>query len=447
MLVLLAARRQRAAWTVAGAPGAPAVRRSAVAAVGVRAVPCALPPAPPVPLVPLVVGVPRETALGEARVALAPDAVRRLARTGVDVLVERGAGEGAFFSDDAFEAAGARLGTRAEALGASVVATVRGLADADLGALAPVAVVVGMLRPLDEPEAAARLAEAGATAIAMELVPRTSRAQKMDALSAMSTVAGYRAALLAAERLPKFFPLLTTAAGTVRPARVLVLGAGVAGLQALATARRLGAVTAAYDVRAAAREQVESVGARFVELDLGAGDAEDARGYARALDADEQARQVEALAAHVAEHDVLVTTALIPGRPAPVLVTRAGVEAMRPGSVIVDLAAPNGGNCALTQPGEETTHAGVLILGPLDLASEMPLHASEMYARTVAALVQEFAGEDGTFRLDLDDEILSEAVVAHGGAVVNERVRALLAPAAPLADADRQPDAGQPASP
>ena len=262
----------------------------------------------------------------------------------------------------------------------------------------------------------------------MELVPRISRAQKMDALSAMSTVAGYRAVLLAAERLPKFFPLLTTAAGTVRPARVLVLGAGVARLQALATARRLGAVTAAYDVRAAAREQVESVGAAFVELDLDAGDAEDAGGYARALGADDQARQVEALAAHVAEHDVVITTALIPGRPAPRLVAAGGVEAMRPGSVVVDLAAPNGGNCALTEPGGEVVHAGVTVLGPLDLAADMPLHASEMYARTVAALVQEFVADDGTFAVDLDDEILSSAVVAHGGAVVNERVRARLDP-------------------
>lgn len=377
---------------------------------------------------PLTVGVPRETAAGERRVALSPDAVKRLGRGGVEVAVEGGAGEGAFLPDDAYEAAGARIVPRAEALAAPLVATVRGVDDAD--ALAPGAVVVGLLRPLDAPEAAARLAERGVTAIAMELVPRTTRAQKMDALSAMSTVAGYRAALVAAERLPKFFPLLTTAAGTVRPARVLVLGAGVAGLQALATARRLGAVTAAYDVRAAAREQVESVGASFVELDLGGADAEDAGGYARALDADQQARQVEALADHVADHDVVITTALVPGRPAPLLVTRGGVERMRPGSVVVDLAAHNGGNCAVTEPGGVAVHAGVTVLGPLDLAADMPLHASEMYARTVAALVQEFAADDGTFAVNLDDEILSSAVVAHGGAVVNDRVRALL-PAAP----------------
>ncbi len=377
---------------------------------------------------PLTIGVPRETSPGETRVALSPDAVKRLKRGDVEVIVERGAGETAFLTDAAFEAAGARVAPRAEALAADLVATVRGLPDADLGALADGAVVVGLLSPLDDPEGVARLAERGATAIAMELVPRITRAQKMDALSAMSTVAGYRAVLLAAQRLPAFFPLLTTAAGTVRPARVLVLGAGVAGLQALATARRLGAVTSAYDVREAAREQVESVGAAFVTLDLDTAGAEDAGGYAKALDADQQARQVEALAAHVAENTVVITTALIPGRPAPVLLTEAGVEGMKPGSVIVDLAAPNGGNCALTQPGEEVTHAGVTILGPLDLAAGMPLHASEMYARTVAALVQEFLTDEGTFWIDLDDEILSGAVVAHGGAVVHERVRSLLTP-------------------
>lgn len=376
----------------------------------------------------LRVGVPRETAPGEARVALSPDAVRRLARAAIEVVVERGAGESAYLTDEAFANAGATLGSRAEALGAPLVATVRGLADADLGALADGAVVIGLMRPLDQPESFGPIAERSATAIAMELVPRTTRAQKMDALSAMSTVAGYRAALLAATHLPKFFPLLTTAAGTVRPAKVLVLGAGVAGLQALATARRLGAVTAAYDVRAAAREQVESVGAAFIELDLGADDAEDARGYAKALADDDQARQIAALAEQVAEYDVVITTALIPGRPAPLLISDAGVEAMRPGSVIIDLAAPNGGNCSVTRPGAPHRHGDVTVLGPLDLAAEMPLHASEMYARTVAALIQEFHA-DGMFRIDLDDEILQSAVVTHGGAVVNERVAALLSPA------------------
>ncbi|MDX1439989.1 MAG: NAD(P) transhydrogenase subunit alpha, partial [Rubricoccaceae bacterium] len=266
-----------------------------------------------------------------------------------------------------------------------------------------------------------RLAGSGITAIAMELVPRITRAQKMDALSAMSTVAGYKAVLMAADTLPKFFPLLTTAAGTVRPAKVLILGAGVAGLQALATARRLGAVTAAYDIRPAAREQVESVGAQFIELELDTADSEDKGGYAKALAEDKQKRQIELLAKHIAEHDVVITTALIPGRPAPLLITRQGVEGMKPGSVIVDLAAPNGGNCELTKAGENITHQGVQILGPLNLPSGMPLHASQMYARTVAALIMEYLGEDG-FALNFDDEIVQGSVVTRGGEVTNERV-------------------------
>ena len=374
----------------------------------------------------MTLGVPRETAPDERRVALTPDAIRRLARAEVEVVVERGAGATAFVSDAAMEAAGARLGDRTEALGADVVATVKGLPPEDVAQVREGAVVLGLLRPLDAPEALAPLAERGATAVAMELVPRISRAQKMDALSAMSTVAGYRAVLLAAERLPKFFPLLTTAAGTVRPAKVLVLGAGVAGLQALATARRLGAVTSAYDVRAAAREQVESVGADFVELDLGAGDAEDAGGYAKALTEDQLVRQRAQLADLVASVDVVITTALIPGRPAPLLLTEDAVAAMPPGSVIVDLAAPNGGNCAATVPGETTEVSGVSILAPLDLAAEMPLHASDMYGRTVAALVLDFLTDDGAFRVDLEDEILAGAVVTHGGAVVHPRVLSLL---------------------
>jgi NAD(P) transhydrogenase subunit alpha len=377
---------------------------------------------------PFTIGVPREAAPGETRVALTPDVAQRLIKKGCAVLVERGAGETAFFPDAAYEAAGCALGDRAAALGADLVATVQGVLGDDQQGLREGVVVVGLLRPLDDPALAGQLAERGVTAIAMELMPRTTRAQRMDVLSAMSTVAGYKAALLAADALPKFFPLLTTAAGTVRPARVLVLGAGVAGLQALATARRLGALTAGYDVRPAAREQVESVGAKFVVLDLDTSQSEDQGGYAKALAEDEQARQVELLARHVVEHDAVITTALIPGRPAPRLIAAAGVEAMRPGSVIVDLAAPNGGNCEFTRPGERHVHGGVCILGPLNLPAAMPLHASQLYAGTVAALVEEFFA-DGAFRVDLADEILTGSVVAHGGAVVNERVRALLQPA------------------
>jgi NAD(P) transhydrogenase subunit alpha len=374
---------------------------------------------------PFTVGVPRETVPGETRVALTPDVAQRLVRKGAALLVERGAGDAASFPDAEYEAAGCAVVAREAALGADLVATVQGLDEAALGALKPGAIVVGLLRPLDDPAAAERLARSGATALAMELVPRITRAQKMDALSAMSTVAGYKAVLLAADTLPKFFPLLTTAAGTVKPARVLVLGAGVAGLQALATARRLGAVTAAYDVRAAAREQVESVGAKFVELALETGDAEDRRGYAKALAEDAQARQVALLAEHVAAHDVVISTALIPGRPAPRLIERTGVEAMKPGSVIVDLAAANGGNCAVTEPDARVVHAGVQVLGPTNLPAGMPFHASQMYARTLAALVLDYLTEEG-FRLDLEEEILKEAVITHGGAVVNERVKGMV---------------------
>jgi NAD(P) transhydrogenase subunit alpha len=377
---------------------------------------------------PFTIGVPREAVPGETRVALTPDVAQRLARKGCAVVVERGAGEAAFFPDAAYEAAGCRVADRAAALGADLVATVQGVIGDDQHGLRAGAVVVGLLRPLDDPALAGQLAERGVTAVAMELIPRTTRAQRMDALSAMSTVAGYKAALMAADALPKFFPLLTTAAGTVRPARVLVLGAGVAGLQALATARRLGAITAGYDVRPAAREQVESVGAKFIALDLDTSGSEDRSGYAKALAEEEQARQVELLARHVAEHDAVITTALIPGRPAPRLITAAGVEAMRPGSVIVDLAAPNGGNCALTRPGDDHVHAGVRVVGPMNLPAAMPMHASQLYAGTVAALVEEFFADDA-FRVDLADEILAGSVVAHGGAVVNERVRALLMPA------------------
>ncbi|GAB5534451.1 MAG: Re/Si-specific NAD(P)(+) transhydrogenase subunit alpha [Rubricoccaceae bacterium] len=330
----------------------------------------------------------------------------------------------ALVSDAQYEDAGGQIVDRAAALDADAVATVGGLAD--LSGVRAGAVVIGLLSPLDRPGSVTTYAEAGVTAVAMELVPRTSRAQRMDALSAMSTVAGYKAVLLAASSLPKFFPLLTTAAGTVRPARVLVLGAGVAGLQALATARRLGAVTASYDVRAAAREQVESVGATFVELDLETADAEDARGYAKALTEDDQARQVEALAAHVAEHDVVISTALIPGRTAPQLITGRGVEGMRPGSVIVDLAAANGGNCEVTQPNENVTHAGVTVLGPTNLPSTMPFHASEMYGGTVAAFIQEFLSDDGELVLDPDDDIVQSAVLTRDGAIVNDRVRGLI---------------------
>ena len=366
------------------------------------------------------IGIPKELALGERRVAATPETIGRLSKAGYEVVVERGAGEQAFIPDERFESAGAHVDSREKALSADLVLTVALEAEA-INGLQPGGVLVGFLQPLDRPELAQALAAHGSTALAMELVPRTSRAQKMDALSAMSNIAGYKAVLLAAETLPKFFPLLTTAAGTVRPAQVLVLGAGVAGLQALATARRLGAVTAAYDIRPAAREQVESVGAAFVELSLDTANAEDRGGYAKALAKDDQARQVEELAQHIAKADVVISTALIPGRQAPVLITERGVGGMKPGSVIVDLAAANGGNCALTQCDQDVQYGGVQILGPANLPATMPLHASELYARTVMALVLEFTHEGG-FQLDVDDEIVQGACITRDGAIVNERV-------------------------
>ncbi|HWK89769.1 MAG TPA: Re/Si-specific NAD(P)(+) transhydrogenase subunit alpha [Longimicrobium sp.] len=374
------------------------------------------------------IGIPRETAPGERRVALVPEVVGKLAKEGMEVLVEADAGQSAYHPDDAYTAAGARVGTRAQALGADVVACVQAPSGDDLALLRAGSVLIGFLRPLDDPQAMARLAETGVTALAMELVPRITRAQRMDALSAMATIAGYRAVLVAAVELPKFFPLLTTAAGTVRPAQVLVIGAGVAGLQALATARRLGAQASAYDVRAAAREQVESVGARFVELELDTAGAEGQGGYAKALDEERQRRQVELLVPHVGRSDVVITTALVPGMRAPLLVSEDAVRAMAPGSLVLDLAAPNGGNCALTRPGETVEAGGVRVLGPLNLPADMPLHASQMYARTVAAMIGEFA-RDGAFTRDFGDDVFREVCVAHEGAVVHERVRSLLQPA------------------
>lgn len=374
---------------------------------------------------PLSIGVPRETAPGERRVALVPDVAARLVKEGMDVVVESGAGAAAYFADAAYEAAGARIGTQVDAWATDVVARVQAPDAHELHLLGAGRVVAGFLRPLDDPRGMVALAETGATALAMELVPRTTRAQKMDALSAMATVSGYRAVLLAAEALPKFFPLLTTAAGTIRPAKVLVLGAGVAGLQAIATARRLGAVVSAYDVRAAAAEEARSLGARFVELALDTAGAEGGGGYAAALDDARQRRQVELLAEHVAASDVVISTALVPGRRAPLLVSELGVRRMAPGSVVVDLAAPNGGNCALTRPGEVADVEGVRVFGPLNLAAEMPVHASQMYARTLAALVAEFA-KDGAWNPPEEDDIYRAVCVTRGGQVVHERVRGLL---------------------
>jgi proton-translocating NAD(P)+ transhydrogenase subunit alpha len=351
-------------------------------------------------------GVPKETAPGERRVALVPDAIRRLP-AGVSVLVERGAGEAAGFPDGSYAEAGAELVD--DAWGADLVLKVQKPTAAEVERLREGAVLIAFLQPLTDREGVERLGAAGVTAFAMESIPRITRAQAMDALSSQATVAGYKAVVVAAERLPKLFPLLMTAAGTIAPAKVLVLGAGVAGLQAIATARRLGAVVAGFDVRPVVREQVESLGATF--LDLGVRGEETAGGYARELTPEQQQAQQDALQRAIADQDVVVTTALVPGRPAPKLITAEAVRSMRPGSVIVDLAAEAGGNCELTEPGAEVVRDGVTIVGPLNLATSMPFHASQLYARNVSALLDHLV-VDGELHLDWDDEITVGTCVA-----------------------------------
>jgi NAD(P) transhydrogenase subunit alpha len=349
--------------------------------------------------------VPRETAADERRVALVPDAVKRLAASGIDVVFEEGAGVAASYPDDVYCEAGAAAGSPWDA---DAVAKVQKPSAAEVDRLRDGQVLIGFLQPLTDREGIARLAERGVVAFAMESIPRITRAQSMDALSSQASVSGYKAVLLAAERLPRFFPMLMTAAGTVPPAKALVLGAGVAGLQAIATARRLGAVVAGFDVRPVVREQVESLGASF--LDLGIVGEETAGGYARELTEEEQRRQQAALEERIPEYDVVITTAAIPGRPAPRLIPAAAVRAMRPGSVIVDLAAETGGNCELTRPGEEIVESGVTIVGLTNLPSTMAFDASRLYARNVTALLQHLAPE-GELALDFDDEITSGACV------------------------------------
>ena len=349
------------------------------------------------------VGVPRETAAGECRVALVPEVVSRLVPGGFEVLVEGGAGESASFPDRDYEEAGAQIvGNPYEAN--AVVKVQKPSAD-EAGRLREGQVLIGFLQPLTDKEGLERLAGLGVTAFAMESIPRITRAQPMDALSSQATVSGYKATLLAAERLPKFFPMLMTAAGTVAPAKVLVLGAGVAGLQAIATARRLGAVVTGFDVRPVVREQIESLGAGW--LDLGVVGGETAGGYAQELTEEQQREQQEQLEARLPEFDVVITTALIPGRPAPRSIPDASP---RPGSVVVDLAAEAGGNCELTEPGEEVVREGVSIVGLTNLPSSMPYHASQLYARNVSALLQHLA-PDGELALDFEDEITAGACV------------------------------------
>jgi proton-translocating NAD(P)+ transhydrogenase subunit alpha len=357
------------------------------------------------------VGVPKELEPGERRVALVPETVARLTAAGFEIAVERGAGTSASFADDAYGESGAEL--VADVYDADGIVKVRKPSAEEAGRLHDGQILIGFLEPLTDTEGVARLAERGVLAFAMESVPRITRAQPMDALSSQSTVAGYKAVILAAERLPKFFPMLMTAAGTVAPAKVLVLGAGVAGLQAIATAHRLGAVVAGFDVRPVVREQVESLGASFLDLDV-VGE-ETAGGYAHELTEEQQRLQQERLAERIPDYDVIVTTALIPGRPAPILIPASAVAGMRAGSVIVDLAAETGGNCELTEPGSEVEREGVTIVGLTNVPATMPFHASQLYSRNVSALLQHLAPA-GELGLDFDDQITAGACVTRPAA-------------------------------
>ncbi|MDB5351511.1 MAG: hypothetical protein JWN86_2758 [Planctomycetota bacterium] len=378
----------------------------------------------------MIVGVPRESYPGERRVALVPGVIPSLKKAGLDVVVEAGAGAEAGYPDAEYVARGAQIiHDRAEVFRTSdivVQVLCHGSNDQtgkdDLPLVRPGQVLIGFLRPLGTLETIQDLARAGVTSFSVELMPRTTRAQSMDVLSSMATICGYKAVIIAADVLPRIFPMLTTAAGTITPARVLVIGAGVAGLQAIATARRLGAVTSAYDLRPAAKEQVQSLGGRFVELPLDVRDAEDTRGYARAQDETFYDRQRDLLGNVVAESDIVITAAVIPGKKSPVLVTHEMVGRMAPGSVIVDLAAERGGNCLLTRPGETVVEHGVTVIGRFNLASTVPYHASQMYAKNLTAFLTHLV-KDGTIPVELSDEITRETLLTHNGEIVNDRVR------------------------
>ncbi len=371
-----------------------------------------------------IVGVPKETAPDERRVALVPEILAKLTSLGVDVLVQSGAGMAAGFSDSAYTEKNARI--ESNVLAASdIVLKVQPPALAEIAQMKEGSVLIGFLQPYANAGGIKALAQRRVTAFSMELMPRITRAQPMDALSAMSTIAGYKAVLIAATHLPKFFPLLMTAAGTMTPARVFIIGAGVAGLQAIGTARRLGAIVEAYDTRPAVKEQVESLGAKFAQLGLDARDAEDKSGYAKAQSEEFYKKQQEMMSKWLSASDVVITTALIPGQRAPILITEDMVKGMRAGSVIVDLAAEQSGNCALTEPGREVTRHGVLIVGTMNLPSTMPYHASQMYARTVTSFLTHLLKE-GRIHLDLNDELTRGPLVTHQGEILHPAVKAAL---------------------
>ncbi|MDX2214429.1 MAG: Re/Si-specific NAD(P)(+) transhydrogenase subunit alpha [Oculatellaceae cyanobacterium bins.114] len=374
------------------------------------------------------IAVAKEIEMGERRVALVPDTVARLVKQGMEVWVEAGAGEGSYFPDSAYEAAGARIIADAAQLWgeADVVLKVSpprdredGQSEANL--LREEAVFISFLNPLGNPMGVQQLADRRISSFSMEMIPRTSRAQSMDALSSQAGVAGYQAMLIAATALPKFFPMLTTAAGTIAPAKVFVMGAGVAGLQAIATARRLGAVVEAFDIRPAVKEEVQSLGAKFVEVKLEE-DTVASGGYAKEISEAAKERSRQVVTEHVRQADVVVTTAQVPGRKAPLLVTEEMVAQMKPGSVIVDLAAEQGGNCACTEPGKDVVRNGVTIIGPMNLPSSMPVHASQMYSKNISTLLQ-LLTKDGSLNLNFEDDIIRDACVTHAGEIRNQRVR------------------------
>ncbi len=361
----------------------------------------------------VTIGVLRESAPNETRVALVPEVADKLARDGARVVMERGAGERARFPDSLFKSVVWADGAQSVLAGSGVILTVQPLTVGQIGELKPSAAVIGFMQPHARAAEVRELVARGITSFAMELVPRISRAQSMDALSSQASIAGYKAVLIAASHLQKFLPMLTTAAGTIRPSQVLIIGAGVAGLQAIATARRLGAVVEAYDVRGATREQVKSLGARFVDTGVS---AEGSGGYARELTAAERAKQQEVLDARIAAADAVISTAAVPGRPAPKIISRAAVERMRAGSVVIDIAAEQGGNCELTQAGEVIEHRGVRVVGPVNLAAELAYNASEMYARNLYNFLKP-ALVKGELAIDWSDEVFAQSCLTHGGEI------------------------------
>jgi len=369
------------------------------------------------------VAIAKEIEYGEHRVAVIPDMAARLVKQGIEIWVEAGAGESSYFSNEAYEAAGAKIISDTATLWgeADVLMKVGVPKEHEINQMREGSVLISFLNPLGTPEVIQQLANRKITAFSMELIPRTSRAQSMDALSSQAGVAGYKAVLIAAAALPKFFPMLTTAAGTIRPAKVFVMGAGVAGLQAIATARRLGAVVEAFDIRPAVKEEVQSLGAKFVEVKLEE-ETVAAGGYAKEISEASKQRTQEVVTEHVKNADVVITTAQVPGKKAPLLVTEEMVAQMNPGSVIVDLAAEQGGNCAGTEPGKDVVRHGVTIIGPINLPSSMPVHASQMYAKNVATLLQ-YMVKDGNLQLNFEDDIIGSTCVTHGGEILNQRVK------------------------